>query len=143
MHMSSGNRVGTRAKLSTLWIVVMMNMILADIFSIMVELVHKNTLDGMPGEVKMIMAIAAIITNVPILMIYLSRVLPYKFNRWTNIVAAVFTIIYVVGGASLFPHYYIIASIEVIVLLIIILKSWRWNRGATTEEDHVLASKRK
>jgi hypothetical protein len=141
--MSSRNKIDTRVKLSTLWIVVMMNMIFADIFSIMVELVNKNTLDGMPGEVKTVMAIAAVITNIPILMIYLSRVLPHKSNRWTNIIAAVFTIIYVVGGASSFPHYYIIAGIEVIILMAIIIKSWRWNQGVTAGDDHVMVLKRK
>jgi hypothetical protein len=40
-------------------------MIFADIFTIMVELVYKNTMEGLPAEVKLVMAIAAIITNVP------------------------------------------------------------------------------
>jgi hypothetical protein len=74
----------------------------------------------------MVMAIAAVVTNIPILMIYFSRTLPYKPNRLINIIAAIFTIIYVAGGASFFPHYYIIGSIEVVVLLIIIIKSWKW-----------------
>jgi hypothetical protein len=115
-----------KAKLSTLWIMVMINMIFADIFTIMVELVHKNTLSELPGEVKTVMAIAAIVTNIPILMIYLSRTLPYKLNRILNIIAGIFTIIYVVGGGMLTPHYIIIASIEVILLLMIIVKSWKW-----------------
>jgi hypothetical protein len=125
--MKTENRIDIRVKLSTLWIVVMINMIFADIFSIMVELVNKNTLDGMPGEVKTVMAIAAILTSIPILMIYFSRTLPYKSNRLTNIITATVTIIYVAGGASLFPHYFIIGSIEVIILLTIIIKSWKWN----------------
>jgi hypothetical protein len=115
-----------KTKLSALWIVVMINMIFADIFTIMVELVHKNTLSELPGEVKTVMAIAAIVTNIPILMIYLSRTLPHKLNRRLNIIAGIFTIIYVVGGGMLTPHYIIIASIEVILLLMIIVKSWKW-----------------
>jgi hypothetical protein len=120
-----------KTKLSTLWIMVMINMIFADIFTIMVELVHKNTLSELPGEVKTVMAIAAIVTNIPILMIYLSRTLPYKLNRILNIIAGIFTIIYVVGGGMLTPHYIIIASIEVILLLIIIVKSWKWTANIT------------
>jgi hypothetical protein len=53
------NEIDVRVKLSTLWIVVMINMIFADIFTIMVELVNKNTLGEMPGDVKMVMAVAA------------------------------------------------------------------------------------
>jgi hypothetical protein len=121
------NEIDVRVKLSTLWIVVMINMIFADIFTIMVELVNKNTLGELPGDVKMVMAVAAIVTNIPILMIYLSRILPYKSNRLANIIAGIFTIIYVTGGGSLTPHYIIVASIEVIILLIIVVKSWKWS----------------
>ncbi|GHT78528.1 hypothetical protein FACS189464_2130 [Bacteroidia bacterium] len=124
--MEKDKTIDTRVKLSILWIVVMVNMIFADIFTILVELVYKNTMEGLPGEVKSVMAIAAIVTNVPILMIYFARVLPYKSNRWINIIAAIFTIIYVIGGSSATPHYIIIASIEVIILFIIIVKSWKW-----------------
>jgi hypothetical protein len=125
------DNIDMKVKLSTLWIVVMVNMIYADIFSIIVELVNKNTLD-IPGNVKTIMAIAAIVTNIPILMIYFSRVLPYKLNRRANILAGILTIFYVVGGGSLSPHYIIVATIEVIILLIIIFSSWKWT---TTESE--------
>lgn len=114
-----------KIKLSTLWVVVMMNMIFADIFSILVELVNENTLD-LPGDVETVMAIAAIVINIPILMIYFSRVLKYRLNRILNISTGIFTIIFVIGGGSLTPHYIIIAAIEVILLLIIIVSAWRW-----------------
>jgi len=117
--------VDMKAKLSTLWIVVLINMIFADIFSIMVELVNKDTLH-IPGDVKVIMAIAAIVTNIPILMIYFARVLPYKPNRWANIIAGILTIIYIVGGGDMAPHYIIIAAIEVICLLSIMVSSLKW-----------------
>lgn len=116
-----------KTKLSTLWIVVLFNMLFADVFSIIVELVDGGTLDGIPGDVKTMMAVAAIVTNIPILMIYFSRSLPHKKNRIANIVAGVFTIIYVIGGGSLLPHYVIIASIEVVLLIVIVVNAWRWN----------------
>ena len=115
----------TRAQLSTLWVVVLLNMIFADIFSIMVVLVNKSPPD-IPGDVTTVMAVAAIATNVPILMVYLARVLPHRANRWANVVAVPLTIAYVVGGADRAPHYLIIASIEVIALLLIVVSAWRW-----------------
>jgi hypothetical protein len=114
-----------KTKLSTFWIVILFNMLFADIFSIMVEFIEGGILD-IPGDVKTIMVVAAIMTNVPILMIYFSRALPYKSNRIANIVAGIFTIIYIIGGGSLVPHYIIIASIEVVLLLIIVANAWRW-----------------
>ncbi|MDR0368771.1 MAG: DUF6326 family protein [Bacteroidales bacterium] len=131
--METDKTIGIRTKLSTLWVVVMINMIFADIFTIMVKLVNKNTLEGMPGEVKTVMAIAAIVTNIPVLMIYFAKILPYKSNRILNIIAGIFTIIYVIGGGILMPHYVIIASIEVIITGIIIIKSWKWKSNITTK----------
>ena len=118
-------KLDIKARLSTLWIVVLINMIFADIFSIMVELVNGNTLN-IPGDVKTIMAIAAIVTNIPILMIYFSRILEYKANRIVNIIAAIFTIIYVIGGGDTATHYLIIATIEIIFLIMIIVYSVKW-----------------
>jgi hypothetical protein len=122
-------KIDTKTKLSVLWVVVMINMIYADIFSIIIELVNKNTLD-IPGEVKTVMAIAAIVTNIPIMMIFLSRVLAYKVNRIVNVVAAILTIIYVIGGGDLAPHYLIIASIEITLLILIIVVSLKWQKSA-------------
>ena len=124
--MKNKNTIDIKVKLSTLWIVVMMNMIFADIFSILLEIDQKGTLGEMLVDAKTMMAIAAILTNIPILMIYFARTLPYKSNRLLNIVAGIFTILYVIGGGVLLPHYLIVASIEVIVLVAIIVKSWKW-----------------
>jgi uncharacterized membrane protein len=62
----------------------------------------------------------AILMAIPIVMIFLSRVLPHRVNRWANILAAIITIVYVVGGASSYPHYIFLAAIEVIAMLLII-----------------------
>lgn len=132
--MKTEKTIDMKTRLSTLWILVMFNMVFADIFSIMVELVNKNTL-AIPGDVKTIMAIAAVVTNIPILMIYLSRILPYRSNRLTNIFAGILTIGYVIGGGDFAPHYIIIALVEIIVLLLIIVKSWKWKMEPIMNEN--------
>lgn len=124
----------TQNKLSTLWIIVMMNLLFADILSIMVELVNKNTLDDILGEVTSTMAIAAVLTNIPILMIYFSKSLSFSINRKLNMIAGFITIIFVIGGGSLLPHYLICASIEVITLLIIIKIAWTWKNNPNPEQ---------
>jgi len=119
-------KIDIRIKLSTLWIVVMIYMIFADIFSILLELDQKGTLGEMPVDAKTMMAIAAILTSIPVLMIYFARILPYKSNRLLNIIAGIFTILYVIGGGVLLPHYLIVGGIEVVVLVVIVVKSWKW-----------------
>jgi hypothetical protein len=119
--------VHIKTKLSTLWVVVMLNLIFSDILSIMVQLIDQSALEIMGDDVRLTMAIAAVITNIPILMIYFSRVLPYRINRLLNIIAAILTVIFVIGGGSTLPHYLICASIEVMLLLFIIYSALQWS----------------
>lgn len=117
--------VDTRVVLSSLWIVLMFNMIFNDIFGVYIEL-EKFTKLQLPGDAKTLMVVATILTNLPIMMIFLSRVLRYKINRLLNIGIGLFTILYVWGGMSFYPHYIIIATIETALALAIIYISWRW-----------------
>lgn len=123
--MTNETKINIKQRLSILWILVLFNMLFADVFSIMVELVNKNTLQ-IPGDVMMVMAVAALITNIPIFMIFLSRVLAQKLNRICNIIAALLTIVYVIGGGDSAPHYLIVAAIEIALLISILVIAWKW-----------------
>ncbi len=115
----------TRITLSLLWTTVMFFMVFADIFSIMVDLELGNTIQ-IPLEVKSAMFITSFMVAVPILMIIASWVLNYKISRMSNIFAGVFTILFVVGGGSKMFHYLVIASIEVLLIIAIIIISFKW-----------------
>ncbi|MGJ8528949.1 DUF6326 family protein [Maritalea sp.] len=122
-----------RQQISTLWIVVMINMAFADILSFMyptfLTQVATGTVDGVTIT-PMFMLIAAVLIEVGILMIYLSHVLKPKAARITNLVAVVITILFVVGGGSLKPHYIFFASVEVLALLYIARLAWGWKDEA-------------
>lgn len=100
----------------------------------------------MPGSVKDILAgkvfvfdisyvfllIAMVFVAIPVLMIFLSVALPAKINRWTNmIVAAVFIpyMLFNLAGEA-WPHMYLAAALEVILLCLIIRYAWKWPRVA-------------
>jgi hypothetical protein len=117
--------MNTKTKLSTLWIVVLFNLLFADILSLFIALEKPETVD-MIGEITTTMAIAAVLTNIPILMVFFSKWLGYKLNRMLNITAAIITLVFVIGGGSRLPHYFICAGIEVIFLILIIVTAWRW-----------------
>ncbi|MBT3322883.1 MAG: hypothetical protein HN392_11430, partial [Anaerolineae bacterium] len=68
----------------------------------------------------------AIMMEISIVMIFLSRILKYKANRWANIIVGLMTILFVVSGGSPYPHYIFIATIEVLCLLLIIGIAWKW-----------------
>ena len=116
---------GIRAKLSTLWIVVMINVAMADIFGFMLDSISGGSPpEFQPSQVTML--VFAIIMEIPIAMIFLSRVLKYRANRWANIIASVITIAFVVLGGSSELHYYFFAAVEVVCLLGIIWSAWKW-----------------
>jgi len=120
-------KIDTRVYLSTLWIVVMFNMLTADILSLFIP----GTLDELAtfaGEtpIPQLMLGAAIMMEISIAMIILSRVLQYGVNRWVNIITSIITIVFVVGGGSSYPHYIFIAAIEVVCLLLIAWFAWKW-----------------
>jgi len=113
-----------QVKLSTLWVFVMFNMLSADILSFMLPGFLEQA-----GEMQVtqgFMLVAAILMEIPISMIVLSRLLAYKANRWANIVAAVITIAFVIGGGSVTPHYLFIGTVEVLCMFLIIWLAWRW-----------------
>jgi hypothetical protein len=122
-------KIDTKVLLSSLWIVVMVNMLKADILSGFIpgsaeELARTAASTG--ASIPQLMLVGAVIGNLAIAMIILSRVLKYGINRWVNIVMGVVTIAYIWGGAASYPHYIFIASVETLCLLLIIWFAWKW-----------------
>ena len=112
-----------KVRLSTLWIVVMFNMAFADI----VGFVHPGALEEIMGFelTQGILLVFSILLQIPIAMIFLSRVLNHRANRWANIIAAVITILFVIGGGSPTLSYLSFATIEVVCMLLIISYAWK------------------
>ena len=117
----------TKALLSTLWIVVMINILGADILSVHIP-GAQDVLADFAGEtpIPLFMLVGAILNELVIVMIILSRVLKYGVNRWVNVIVGLFTIAYIWGGAAPYPHYTFIATVETICLLLIIWNAWKW-----------------
>jgi hypothetical protein len=120
---------GMPVRLSTLWIFIMFNMVFADILSFMYPGFLSEVMAGHAGGVQItpgFLLLAAVLTEVPIAMIVLSRVLKHRANRWVNIVAGVITIAYVAGGSSTYPHGLFFSALEIACALVIIRSAWTW-----------------
>ena len=113
-----------KVKLSTLWIVVMFNMAFADILSFMLEWTTGHTPEVQVSQG--VMLAFAVLIEIPIAMILLSRVLKYRVNRLANIIAAAITIVFVIGGGSTHLHYIFFAAVEVLCMLLIAWYAWKW-----------------
>jgi hypothetical protein len=123
-----GNKkLDKKVLLSTLWIVVMINMLYADVLSLHIPGTMEEVVKT-AGEtpIPLLMLGGAIMMEFSLVMIILSRVLKYRVNRLFNIIVSFVTILFVVGGGANYPHYYFIAGIEVICLSLIIRNAWKW-----------------
>ena len=119
-----------RTRLSTLWIFLMLNMAFADILGFMYPGTLQKIISGDADPMKITPAfllLAAVMTEIPIAMVFLSRWLNGRAGRWVNVAGAVFTIVYVVGLGSLNAPYIFFALIEVVCGLAIIWLAWRWH----------------
>jgi hypothetical protein len=125
------NDMGTR--ISTLWIVVMVNMAFADI----VGFIQPGALQGVvaPGGVAItqgLLLVFAVFLEIPIAMILLSRILKPGPSRWVNTGAALITSVFVVGGGSMeLPFYAFFAIVEVACMGWIVWSVWS-RRGSET-----------
>jgi len=72
----------------------------------------------------------ALVHELPIAMIVLSRVLKRKANRILNYIVAGVTALYIVAGGSATPHYIFFALAELICLVFIVIQAKNWPKTA-------------
>ena len=123
--------------LSTLWVVVLLNIIFADIVGYMNPGDLEKVISGDVGVkiTQELLLVFSILLEIPIAMVILSRILKFKYNRWANIIAALITIAFVIGGGDTYLSYIFFASIEIGCLIIIIWYSWRWKEESVTFDE--------
>ncbi|WP_010136539.1 DUF6326 family protein [Ochrovirga pacifica] len=118
--------------LSTLWIFVTLNYLYCDVMSLMdSNLLNQyltGEIDGLTLDNNFLLG-AAILMELPIAMILLSKILPPIYNCWTNIIIAIIKTLVMV--ATLFigtttNYYLFFATIEIATTLFIIGYSWYW-----------------
>lgn len=113
-------------RISTLWIVVMFTMVFADILGMMMPGVLQAMSAGQVGVpvTQGLLLVFAILLQIPIAMIFLSRILKPRANRWANTLAAVLTAAFVIGGGSPYLHYYFFETVEIACMALIVWSVW-------------------
>jgi len=113
-----------KAGLSMLWVFVVLNMMYADVLSLMDPTSAIRTrMVGTPMSPGFLL-VGAVLMETAIAMVILSRLLPYKASRWVNtIVVAVNIFAVVTGGHGL--YYVFFAAIEVLAMLLIVWLAWK------------------
>ena len=121
--------------LSTLWIFVTFNYVYCDILGLMDSSLLKQYLTGIVNGLEMtesFLLIGAILMELPIAMILLSRILNYQANRLTNITAAsiktlAMILTMFVGTPTLYYIFYSI--IEIATTIFIVYYAWTWKKN--------------
>lgn len=122
--------------LSTLWVFFMLNILYADVLSLM-EATFSGYESSTAENAELISTIVSpemllligIILELGMVMIVLSRVLKHAVNRWANIVIAILQILVLlatlfVGTPAIYYIFFVI--VEVITLLFIVWYAWTW-----------------
>ena len=120
---------------STLWVCAVLNYLYCDVMSLMEANLLRQYLTGTVEGIHMTQGLflgAAVLMEVSISMVLLSRLLPYRANRFANIGAGALTT--VVQAATLIgtpTMYYIFFSVmEIGCTLAIFVLALRWKENA-------------
>jgi len=127
-----------RPILSALWIFVTLNYLYCDVMSLMDPPILKKYLSGTVNGLSIngsFLLGAAILMEIPIGMVILSRVLKYKANRLTNITAGL--IMTIVQTVTMFmgmpaPYYIFCGTIEILTTAFIAWYAWKWAGNIST-----------
>jgi hypothetical protein len=130
-----------RPLLSTLWIFLVLNYLFADVYALFFDPVLQKAatqerLSGHVGSIEItqeFVLLTAIILQTAIVMVVLSRVLPYRANRWCNIIVGSLQTAYAATSlvGSTFPDLFSIffVAVEVACTLLIVWYAWTWRRA--------------
>lgn len=122
-------KLDVRSKLSTLWILVLFNMIFADIVGFMNPGALERIISGEEATFEItqgLLVVFAVLLEIPIAMILLSRVLNRRANQLANTAAVMLTILFVIGARSEYLSYLFFATVEVVSMLLILWFAWTW-----------------
>ena len=118
-----------KVKLSTLWIFVLFNIIFLEFHKLLQPGFIEEIITGFIGGAQMtqgVLLLGAIVLEIPIAMLLLSRLLKYRANRWANIIAGAIAIMAVVGNVSTDLDNIFFTTIIVAFLSLIIWYAWKW-----------------
>ena len=126
--------------LSTLWVFAMFNYVYADILTLyfnsaLQPQAWKQFQSGQVGSIHItqgFVLVGAILMETAIAMVLLARVLPYRANRWANIIVGVIQTVEVgwslTGPVYWNVFYFFFSAIEIACTLFIIWYAWTWRR---------------
>jgi len=129
----TGGKLDRKSTLSLAWVFLIVNYIYCDVISLTDAKYLRELMTGTVGGIEMTRGFllgASVLMEVPMAMIFLSRVLPYRANRWSNVAAgALMTIVQTLSlfvGEGPTPHYLFFSAIEIAGAALVVWYAWTW-----------------
>lgn len=125
-----------RSVLFTLWVFVTLNYLYCDVVTLMDATLLKGFLAGSVNGFNIsqgFLLASAVLVEIPIAMVLLTRLLPQAANRWANLVAgSAMTLVQAATLAFKSPtlYYTFFSVIEIATTAVIIWYAWRWTVAA-------------
>jgi len=115
-------------KLAAIWIALMLTYLLGDVLRIFAG-------DFKPGEIagksisQGLMLGIAVLMVIPIVMILVTLFTSNPFNRWANIVVAIFFMLFNLVGLPTYPGWYdkFLIVVSLVFNVMTVWLAWQWN----------------
>jgi hypothetical protein len=137
-----------KARLSLLWLFALLNYLYADVMALWDILGSPDPHVHLPSWALMA---SALLMEIPMAMIVACRFLPFRANRFANIIAGL--IVTVVNGFLTYvpplagwgrtpalPEYLFFATIETVCTVITIRQAWTWEKDSSNSSADFSAS---
>jgi hypothetical protein len=137
--------IATREKLQLLWVFLFLNFIFCDVFTLFHGPTLNQLLTGAVDGIEMSQPALlgfAVLMELGLVMILVSRLAPFGFARWGNVVVgtlliAVQTVTVLTPGLTL--HYAFFSAVEIAALLSIVLTARRWSSAEPANHRSAVA----
>ena len=117
----------TKIVLSATWVVVTLIYLYGDVFRI-----YSGDFEKLKTNMnfnQLVWLGLAILMLMPILMVFLTLVLPQPVSRWTNIIIAAFFFLFNLVGLPTYPSYYdkFLLAVSMVFNVVTVWYAWNWS----------------
>ena len=117
----------TKIVLSATWVVVTLIYLYGDVFRI-----YSGDFEKLKANMNFNQFVwlgLAVLMLMPILMVFLTLVLPQPVSRWANIIMAAFFFLFNLVGLPTYPSYYdkFLLAVSMVFNVVTVWYAWNWS----------------
>ena len=116
-----------KIKLSALWVALMLTYLLGDVLRIFSGDFKPGEIEGMQVTQALYLGLAILLV-LPVVMVFLSLTLPYKADRWANIIVPILFFVFNLIGLPTYPSAYdkFLIIVGLLFNVLTVWYAWKW-----------------